>query len=84
MIRIDLAPLGFPYHMTYVSLGPDLNQYISTLTQILQNRNRSSATREHSTHFSTSFVPNGFTGMYTQYSRHLSTPSMRLSFPTKE
>ena len=41
MIRIDLAQLGFPYHMTNAGLGPDLNLHISTLTQILQNVNRS-------------------------------------------
>ena len=38
-IRIDLAQLGFPYHMTNAGLGPDLNLHISTLTQILQNIN---------------------------------------------
>jgi hypothetical protein len=84
MIWIDLAQLGFLYHMTYAGLCPNPNLHISTLTQILQNRNRSSATREHSTHFSALFVPDGFTGMCTRYSRYLSTPSARLSFPTKE
>jgi hypothetical protein len=43
-IRIDLAQLGFPYHMTYAGLGLALNLHISTLTQILKNMNRSSAT----------------------------------------
>jgi hypothetical protein len=40
VIRIDLAQLGFSYHMTYVGLGPDPNLHISTLTQILQNLNQ--------------------------------------------
>jgi hypothetical protein len=43
-IRINLAKLGFPYHMTYAGLGLALNLHISTLTQILQNMNKSSAT----------------------------------------
>jgi hypothetical protein len=43
-IHIDLAQLGFSYHMTYAGLGLALNLHISTLTQILQNMNRSSAT----------------------------------------
>jgi hypothetical protein len=48
-IRIDLAQLGFPYHMTYAGLGldpkPSLNLHISTFTRVLQNVNRSSATK---------------------------------------
>jgi hypothetical protein len=39
------------------------NSHSSTLTRILQNGNRSRATREHSTHFTVSFVPDGFTGV---------------------
>jgi hypothetical protein len=39
-----------------------LKLHISTLTWILLNGNRSSATREHSTHFTASFVHDGFTG----------------------
>jgi hypothetical protein len=38
-IHINLAQLGFPYHMTYVGLGPNpdlnTNRHISTFTQIL-------------------------------------------------
>ena len=40
-IQIDLAQLGFPYHMIYAGLGLVLNLHISTLTRILQNMNRS-------------------------------------------
>jgi hypothetical protein len=61
-IRIDLAQLGFPYHTIYAGLGLNLNLHISTLTWIPLYRNRSSATREHSTHFTASFVLNGFIG----------------------
>jgi hypothetical protein len=39
------------------------NSHLSTLTWILQNRNRSNATWEHSTHFTVSFIPNGFIGV---------------------
>jgi hypothetical protein len=46
------------------SRSADPNLHISTLTQILQNGNRSRATQKHSTHFTASFVPNGFTGVY--------------------
>jgi hypothetical protein len=48
-IRIILAQLGFPYHMTYAGPGLNLNLHISIFTRILQNMNRSDATREHST-----------------------------------
>jgi hypothetical protein len=83
MIQIDLAQLGFPYHMIYVGLGLD-NLHISTLTQILLYRNRSSATREPVSHLLESFKPDAFTSMGTQYSHHLSTPSARLLFPIQE
>jgi hypothetical protein len=43
------------------SMSVDPNLHISTLTQILQNGNQSSATREHSTHFTMSFIPDRFT-----------------------
>jgi hypothetical protein len=56
-----LAQLGFPYHTTYAGIGPDPHLHTSTLTRILQNRNRSSATREHSTHLTASFVHDRFT-----------------------
>ena len=49
MIRIDLAKLRFPYHMTYAGLGPVMNLHISTFTRILQNENGFYATQEHST-----------------------------------
>jgi hypothetical protein len=62
-IWIGLAQLGFPYHTTYIGLGPDPCLYTSTLTWILHYGNRSNATREHSTHFSVLFVPDGFTGV---------------------
>jgi hypothetical protein len=39
------------------------NSHSSTLTRILQNGNWSSTTREYSTHFTMSFIPNGFTGV---------------------
>jgi hypothetical protein len=45
------------------SRSVDPNLHISTLTQILQNGNRSSATQKHNTHFTASFVPDGFTGV---------------------
>jgi hypothetical protein len=60
-IQIGLAQLGFPYHTTYVGLGPDPCLHTSTLTQILLYENRSSTTREHSTHFTMLFVHDGFT-----------------------
>jgi hypothetical protein len=62
-IQIGLAQLGFPYHTTYAGLGPDPCLHTSTLTRILHYGNRSSATREHSTHSTASFVPNGFIGV---------------------
>jgi hypothetical protein len=61
--QIGLAQLGFPYHTTYVGLGWDPCLHTSTLTQILHYRNWSNATRERSTHFSVSFVPDKFTGV---------------------
>jgi hypothetical protein len=47
--------------MTYAGLGPDPNLHISTLTQILQNVNGSSATQEHSTPPPCA-TPSGFIG----------------------
>jgi hypothetical protein len=83
-IRISLAQLGFPYHMTYAGLGLDPYLHISTLTRILLYRNRSNATREPVSHLLESFKPDAFTSMGTQYSRYLSTPSAWLSFPIKD
>jgi hypothetical protein len=75
VIRIGLAQLRFPYHTTYAGLGLDPHLHTSTLTWILQNRNRSSTTQEHSTHFTMSFVPNGFTGVcYTVLPPSLHSP----------
>jgi hypothetical protein len=49
--------------MTYAGLGLDPCLHTSTLTQILHYGKRSSATREHSTHSTASFVPDGFIGV---------------------
>jgi hypothetical protein len=62
-IRIGLAQLKFPDHTTYTELGPDPCLYTLTLTWILHYGSRSSASREHITHFVVSFIPDGFTGV---------------------
>jgi hypothetical protein len=67
------GPAGvFLPHDICRSRSADPKLHISTLTQILQNGNRSSTTREHSTHFTASFVPDGFIGVcYTALSPSL-------------
>jgi hypothetical protein len=81
--RFGPAGVSLPHDICR-SRSADPNLHISTLTRILQNGNWSSATREPVSHLLESFKPDAFTSMGTQYSRHLSTPSARLSFPIKD
>jgi hypothetical protein len=47
--------------MIYVGLGLDLFLHTWTLTRIILYKNRSNATQEYSTHFTVSFIRDGFT-----------------------
>jgi hypothetical protein len=63
--RFGPARVSLPHDICR-SRSADPNLHISTLTRILQNGNRSSATREPVSHLLESFKPDAFTSMDTQ------------------